>query len=165
MLISKKDLLSDAQAITADTISTYVRDVLSSGGPVNAGDTGGPTANTTVNLGAGTPLYLYALVSTTFDSAADTTSLITTLESDDNTSLSSATEHWNSGDIEQATLVAGYWIAKGVPVPPGAYQRYVGLRFNVGAEGNFTAGAITAWLSPTPYSNDQYESGTLTGVN
>jgi Bbp16 len=165
MLISALDLLSDDQAVTADAISTYVRDVLSSGGAINAGDTGGPTANTTVNLGAGTQLYLYVLVTTALASSGGTTSLITSLESDDNTSLSSATVHWTGSDIEEATLVAGYWIAKGMPLPQGAYQRYVGLRYNVGAEENFTSGKIKAWLSPVPYSDTVYESGTLTGVN
>lgn len=166
MLISKLDMLSNEQAITADAVSTYVRDFLSSGGAINAGDTGGPTANTTVNLGAGTPLYLYIVVTTAFDGAADTSSLICTLESDSAVNLdSSATVHWTSPDNEEATLVAGYWIAKGVPLPPGAYERYVGVRYNVGAEENFTAGKVSAWISATPYSDEQYESAILTGVN
>jgi hypothetical protein len=166
MLISKQDLLSDAQAITVDAISTNQRDFIPWGGAINAGDTGGPSKNTTVNLGGGTPLYLYVLVTTELDSAAHTTSLITTLESDVVATLNSApVVHWTSGDIEEATLATGYWIAKGVPLPPGAYKRYVGLRYNVGAEENFTSGNITAWISATPYSNEQYESATLTGVN
>lgn len=165
MLISKLDLLSDDQAITADAISTNVRDLIPNGGAINSGDTGGPTANTTVNLGAGTPLYLYILVTTTFDGAADTSSLICTLESDDNTSLSSATVHMTLQEDEEAALVAGYWIAKGAPIPQGAYQRYLGIRYNVGAEENFTGGKVKAWLSPVPYSDTQYESAMLTGVN
>lgn len=165
MLQSRLDLLSDDQAITADAISTYVRDVIPSGGAINSGDTGGPTANTTVNLGAGTPLYLYILVTTTFDGSADTSSLICSLESDDNTSLSSATVHATYQEDEEATLVAGYWIAKGVPLPPGSYQRYVGVRYNVGAEENFTAGKVQAWLSPIPFSETQYRSAQITGVN
>ena len=35
MLISKKDMLFDAQAITVDGISTYVRDFISTGGAIN----------------------------------------------------------------------------------------------------------------------------------
>lgn len=165
MLIDKQELLSDAQAITADTISTYVIDLLPSGGAINSGDTGGPTANTTVNFGAGKQKYLYVLVDTTFDGSADTSSLITSLESDDNTSLSSATVHWTGADLEEATLVAGYWICKGMPIPSGTYQRYVGLRYNVGAEENFTAGKIMAWISDAPYSDEQYRSGITTGIN
>lgn len=165
MLIDTLNLFSDAQAVTADAISTNVIDLLPSGGAINAGDTGGPTANTTRNIGAGEPLYLNVLVTTAFDSAGGTTSLITTLESDDNTSLTTATTHWTGADIEEADLVAGYWIAKAMPIPQGSYQRYLGLRFNVGAEENFTAGKITAWLSDSPYSDTVYESGSLTGVN
>lgn len=164
MLISKQDLLSNAQAITGDTISTYVRDVLSSGGPINAGDTGGPTANTTVNIGAGNPLYLYILVTTAMVSAGSAT-LTVALESDDNTSLSSATVHQTvASAVTAATMVAGYWIAKGTPIPQGSYQRYVGLRYTTNTS-DFETGNITAWLSPIPYSNDQYKSGALTGVN
>lgn len=165
MLIDSKELFSDEQAVTSDAVSTNVIDLLSVSGAINAGDTGGPSANTTINIGAGKTLYLYALVTTAFDSAGGTTSLTTSLESDDNTSLTSATVHWTGADTEEATLVAGYWIAKGIPIPPGAYQRYLGLRYNVGAEENFTAGKVTAWLSDTPYSDDQYESGITTGIN
>lgn len=167
MLISKLDLLSDDQAITADAVSTYVRDLIPNGGAINAGDTGGPTANTTVNLGAGTPLYLYILVTTTFDGAADTSSLICSLESDSATGLdSSATVHMTLQEDEEAALVAGYWICKGRPIPPGAYERYLGIRYNVGAEENFTGGKVKAWLSPDPYSADtMYYGATKTGVN
>lgn len=166
MLIDFQELFSDAQAITADAISTYVINLLpTGGGAIGAGAAGGPSANTVARIGDGKPLYLYVRVDTTFDSVADTSSLITSLESDDNTSLSSATVHWTSADIEEATLVAGYWIAKGVPIPPGDYQKYLGLRFNVGAEENFTAGAVSAWLSDIPpHDERQYETGRLTGV-
>lgn len=159
MLIDTQNLFSDDQAITADAISANVIDLL-------PGGILGQTANTLRDIGAGKPLYLHVLVTTTFDSAADSTSLITSLESDDNTSLSSATQHWVSSDIEQATLVAGYWIAKGIPIPPGDYQRYLGLRFNVGAEENFTAGKIQAWLSENRQDEGRaYQSGFTTGVN
>ncbi|MCL4712172.1 MAG: hypothetical protein KJZ73_13095 [Pseudorhodoplanes sp.] len=165
MLISALDLLSDDQAITSDAISTYVRDFLSSGGAINAGSTGGPSKNTTVNLGAGNPLYLFSLVTTTFDTAAEGGTLDVTLESDDNTSLTSATVHLTIPQIAEASLIAGYWIAKGIPLPAGAYQRYVGLRYNVNDGDVFTAGKVKSWLSATPYSNDLYESGVITGVS
>lgn len=165
MLIDKQSMFSDDQAITADTISTYVIDLLAASGAVNAGSTGGPSANTIRDIGAGEPLYLYILVTTTFDSAADSTSLICSLESDDNTSLSSATVHWTGADIEQATLVAGYWICQGMAIPPGAYQKYLGVRYNVGAEENFTAGKVQAWLSNKRHDTRTYESGSTTGIN
>ena len=164
MLIDAKELFSDAQAITADAISTNVIDLLPSGGSINAGDTGGPTANTTVNLGAGKPLYLYILVTTAMVSAGSAT-LTVALESDDNTSLSSATVHQTvASAVAAATMVAGYWIAKGTPIPSGGYQRYLGLRYTTNTS-DFETGNITAWLSDTPFSDEQYRSGITTGVN
>lgn len=165
MLIDKLNTFSWETAVTADAISDVI-DLLVASGAVGAGATGGPSANTIRDIGAGEPLYLHVLVTTTFDSSGDTTSLITTLESDSAAGLdSSATVHWTSGDIEQATLVAGYWIAKGVPIPSGAYERYLGLRYNVGAEENFTAGKISAWISTNRYNDRTYEGGWTTGVN
>ena len=164
MLIDTKELLSDAQALTATAISTNVYDTLPSGGSINAGDTGGPTANTTTNFGAGRPLYLYILVTTAMVSAGSAT-LTIALESDDNTSLSSATSHQTIVTaVTAATMVAGYWLAKGIVIPQGSYQRYVGLRYTTNTS-DFETGNISAWLSDIPYSDEQYEAGSLTGVN
>lgn len=164
MLIDAKELFSDAQAITVDAISTNVIDLLPSGGAINSGDTGGPTANTTVNIGAGKPLYLYILVTTAMVSAGSAT-LTVALESDDNTSLSSATVHQTvASAVAAATMVGGYWIAKGTPIPAGNYQRYLGLRYTTNTS-DFETGNVTAWLSDTPFSDEQYRSGITTGVN
>lgn len=164
MLISYLDMLSNEQALTATAISTRVRDLISTGGAVNAGDTGGPTANTTVNIGAGTPLYLYILVTTTLDSSGEAATLTASLESSADTSNGTPTVHWTSAAVAEATLAAGYWVAKGIPVPPGDYKRYACVNYTVGTE-NFTSGKVSAWLSPIPFSETQYESGMLTGVN
>lgn len=164
MLISAQDLLSNEQALTATAISTKVRDFIPNGGAVNAGDTGGPSLNTTVNIGAGTPLYLYILVSTVLDSSGEAATLTATLESSADTSNGTPTVHWTSGLIAEATLATGYWVAKGIPIPPGAYKRYACINYTVGTE-NFTSGKVTAWLSATPFSEDQYKSGIKTGVN
>lgn len=165
MLIDAKELLSDEQAVTSDAISTNVIDLLPSGGAINSGDTGGPTANTTVNIGAGKPLYLYMLVTETFDTAGEAGTLDVTVESDDNTSLSSATVQMTLTQVAEATLVAGYWIAKGVTLPNGDYQRYLGVRYNVNNSDAFTAGKVSTWISDTPYADNQYRSGITTGIN
>lgn len=164
MLIDTKLLLSDAQAITADAISTNVIDLLPSGGAINSGDTGGPTANTTANIAGGKPLYLYVLVTTAMVSAGSAT-LTVALESDDNTSLSSATSHLTvASAVAAATMVAGYWLAKGIVIPAGSYQRYLGLRYTTNTS-DFETGNISAWLSDIPFSDEQYRSGITTGIN
>jgi hypothetical protein len=164
MLIDSKELLSDAQALTATAISTYVYDLLPSGGSINAGDTGGPTANTTVNIPAGKPLYLYIWVHTVLDSAAEGATLVATVESSADTSNGTPTVHWTSGTVAEATLAAGYWIAKAVPLPPGDYKRYVCINYTVAVE-DFTSGKVSAWLSDTPFNENAYRSGSTTGVN
>jgi hypothetical protein len=66
--------------------------------------------------------------------------------------------------VTAATMVAGYWIAKAIPIPPGAYQRYLGVRYTTNTS-DFDTGKISAWLSDQPYSDRVYESGQTTGVN
>lgn len=164
MLIDSKELLSDEQALTATAISTYVYDTLPSGGAINSGDTGGPTANTTTNIGAGKPLYLYSLVTTVLDSSGEAATLTLSIESSADTSNGTPTVHWSTAAIAEATLAAGYWIAKGVPLPPGTYKRYICANYTVGTE-NFTSGKVSTWISDAPYSDEQYRSGITTGIN
>ena len=157
MLFDRQNSFSNDQAITADALSSNVIDL----GPL-----GGATANTIRDIGSGKQLYLHALVTTSFDGAADTSSLIVTLESDSVATIDdSATTHLTLPEMEEAALIAGAWIAKGVPIPAGAYERYIALRYNVGAEENFTAGKVTAWISDNRYDDRTYESGWTTGVN
>jgi hypothetical protein len=159
MLIDAQNSFSWEDAVTADAISENVIDLLS-------GAIKGLTANTIRDIGAGKQLYLHAVVHTALASSGETTSLIATLESDDAADLAgSATVHLTSAEIEEADLVAGAWIFKGVPLPPGDYQRYLGMRYAVGAEEDFTSGKISAWISENRYDDRTYESAWSTGVN
>jgi hypothetical protein len=159
MLIDSQNSFSWEDAVTADTISENVMDLLS-------GAIKGLTANTIRDIGAGKALYLHAVVTTALASSGETTSLIATLESDSAVGLdASATVHLTSDEFEEADLVAGTWIFKGVPLPPGAYERYLGMRYAVGAEEDFTSGKISAWISENRYDDRTYESGWSTGVN
>ncbi|KRR09570.1 hypothetical protein CQ12_13870 [Bradyrhizobium jicamae] len=165
MFTDSQELLSDAQALTATAISTKVYDLLPSGGAVGSGRPGGPVANTTVNI-AGKPMYLYIYVHTVLDSAGEAATLTATVESSADTSNGSSTVHWTSGLIAEATLATGYWVAKGVALPPGTYKRYVCVKYTVGTE-NFTSGKVSAWLSDTPQAanSDEYARGTHHGLN
>lgn len=164
MLIDKLSTFSWETAVTVDAISDVI-DLQVASGALNAGSTGGPSANTIRDIGAGKPLYLHVLVTTQF-TTGDAGTLTVTLESDSAAALnSSATVHWTStATIAAATLVPGYWIAKGVPIPPGAYERYLGLRYTT-TTGDFTGGKVSAWLSENRYDDRTYESGWTTGIN
>lgn len=164
MLIDKENTFSWDQAITSDAISTNVIDLLATSGAVGAGSSGGPSANTIKDIGAGRPLYLHAVVTTQF-TTGDSGTLTVTVESDDNTSLSSATVHDTvASAVAAATLAPGYWIAKGVPLKPGDYQRYLGLRYTTNT-GDFTGGKVSAWISDQRFDDRTYQSGYTTGVN
>lgn len=154
MLIDRQNKFSTDQAITADTISTNVIDL----GPLSNG-------NTIRDIGAGKTLYLHILVKTALTDIDGTPTLTVTLESDDVPDLSTGpTVHWTNAAIDEATLVAGYWIAKGVAIPPGAYQRYVGVRYTTNLA-DFDGGTVDAWLSENRYDDRVYENAWSTGVN
>lgn len=148
MLLDSLCQLDNAHAYTAAAISTNVLDL----GPLMTG-------NLTRDLGAGEPLHLSILVTTT---VLSNVSSVFTLESDDNTSLSSATVHWTSPTILLASLVAGYWAAKGIIIPPGAYQRYVGIRMTPST--SWTAGAISAWIHKGRFDETVYASAFTNSV-
>ena len=102
------------------------------------------------DLGHGTPVYLVINVSTSVDSSADGASVSFILASDAGATPAvdgSASAHITTAAIPEATLVAGYTLA--LPLPDGAYERYLGLQQNVTGEA-VTAGAITAFLTDTP---------------
>ncbi len=164
MLIDKLGTFSWETAVTVDAISDVI-DLLSVSGSLNAGDTGGPTANLIRDIGAGTPLYLHILVTTTFAKAGANPTLTVTLESDSAADLAtSATVHWTSAAEDETTMVAGRWIAKGVAIPAGAYERYLGLRYTTGTD-DFTTGKLSAWLSTNRFDDRTYRSGHTTGIN
>jgi hypothetical protein len=130
---------SDAQAITADAQSTNILDW-------QAADR---------EMGAGEPLYLNIRVGP--DDFAGGSSLICTLHASTTTDIDATTEGtdnkilYQTGDIPQATLTAGYWIARiSIPVDVDAY-RYLGIQYN--DTGGFTTGAINAWLDHGPQSS------------
>lgn len=155
MIMDRQNTFSNTQAITATAISTNVIDL----GPLSAG-------NLIRDIGSGEPLYLHVLVTTALDSAGEAATTTVTLESDSTANLAtSATVHWTSGSIAEAVVgVDGYWIAKGVPLPSGAYERYLGVRYTIGTE-NFTSGNVTAWISNNRFDDRTYNSAITTGVS
>lgn len=159
MIIDSLNTFDWEAAVTVDRISTNVIDLLP--GPI----LGTPTANVIRDIGAGAPLYWHALVTTAF-TTSDAGVLTATLESDSTADLAtSATVHITGGAlIAAATLVAGYWLAEGIALPAGAYERYLGVRW-LTTTGNFTAGKISSWISDNRRDTRTYRPGFVTGVN
>lgn len=150
MLLDKQNQFSNAQAVTAAAISANVIDL----GPLSGG-------NLIRDIGAGEELGVLIRVDTTMDDTGDDSTLIVTLESDDNVGLSSATVH------QTITTFAALSAANTqlyVPILPGAYQRYLGLRYTPGAGGNLSAGAFSAWLVRGKFDTRVYASGVTNAV-
>jgi hypothetical protein len=126
-------VFSDNQAITADAIS----DVIDRGA----------LAPTTANLGGGFAgsLFLVIQIGTAF---ATTVTMEVKLASDSTANLAtSPTIHASTGAIPLAQLTANTVVAV-IPVPPGAYERFVGLIYDMTT--NATAGTVRAFLTMTP---------------
>ncbi|MDT5016572.1 MAG: hypothetical protein QOD39_2732 [Mycobacterium sp.] len=146
MMLDSLLQLDNAHAYTATAVSTNVWDTF-------------PIQNTTRDLGAGEPLMLSILITTTVTTNVTT---VFTLESSPNTSLTSSTVHWTGPSIAVATLVAGYWYAKGVILPPGNYQRYIGLRMTPAT--SWGAGAASAWIHKGSFDTTVYAAGSYNGL-
>lgn len=135
MLLDANTAFSVDQAVTADAASTDYMDL--NGGAAIPGH----TADLGRAIGGNGDIPLLVQVTTAF---AGLTSLRVILETDDNTSFSSAKTLAESPDVPVADLVAGYQF----PIqrlPDAAYERYLRVRYDVTGVG--TAGAITAAIA------------------
>lgn len=138
MLLDSLLRLSDTQALTTTAISNNVWDTGPLGGAV-------PAANAGRLLGSGEELHLTLACRATFTSGGAPT-LTATLESSAAAGLTSPTVHWTSAaNIALATLVNGFWIADGIPLPPGDYLRFIGIRYTI-ATAAYTGGTVDAWI-------------------
>lgn len=133
MLADALTLFSDAQAVTASAASTDYIDL---------GATGTPALNSTAlqrDIGKGNAVNIRIQVTETF---LTLTSLKVAVQTDDNSSFSSAATALETEAIAVATLVAGYvfniqWF------PRRTNERYVRLYYTV-AGSSATAGKIWA---------------------
>lgn len=136
MILSKQQLFSDDQAVTATAVGTNVIDLGVRGTPY------GGVAPLDGDVGKGTKIPLLIQVTEDF---ADNTSLTFTVETSDAANLTSSTVLYTSGAVPVADLVEGFQLPVDV-VPNGATGRYLGVRYTVGGS-NATAGKITAGIS------------------
>lgn len=148
MLIDTQLKFSDAQAVASTQISTNVVDLRNAATPATVDE----------GLTIGQDFWLVVQVITAFTTGTSAT-LTLTLESDSAVGLAtSPVVHATLGTtIAAATLVAGYQIAR-IQLPSADYKRYLGLRYTVNV-GTFTAGSVTAFLTPDIYRVPQYPIG------
>lgn len=142
MIFDNTLLFSSAQAVTATAASTNSIDLGATGTPY-----GGSAL--TRDIGAGAEVQIAVTVTTAF---ATLTSLTVSVETDDNSSFSSATTVYSSGAVALASLVAGYQFKVPAHFPLGTNERYVRLKYTVGGS-NATAGAITAGVVSARQTN------------
>jgi hypothetical protein len=145
-ILDKYNEFSDAQAVTVTALSTNVIDLYPLGNAVGT--------NLARDIGTGEDIHLVVSIPTLVTGAG---TLTVTLESDDNTAMSSSTIHYNSGVIALASLTAGAKVVD-VKLPAGAYERYVAVRYTVTA-GPFTGGAIDAYLCKDSQAFTAYKAG------
>jgi hypothetical protein len=150
MIMDKFLEFSDAQAVTATAISTNVVDLYPLGNNT--------VTNLTRDIGTGENIYLIVnTLAAATDTGSDAT-LTITLESDDNTSLSSPTVHFSTAALAFAAFSpAGTNLVK-IKLPAGDYQRYLGVRFTV-ANGPLTAGTFDAFLVKDAQAFTAYKAG------
>jgi hypothetical protein len=130
MILDKNMLFSDAQAET--TVAAHASDSYID--IVKAGD-------------AEKELYLVIRVNTAVTSGGAATVQFK-LETDDNSSFSSAATVWDSGAIAKATLVQGYTVVM-MRIPKNKLERYTRVTYTIGTA-VLTAGAFDAYLTMTP---------------
>ena len=129
---------------SATSYSTYAYDS-------HAASIGGATRDIS---GHDCPLWLNICVTTSFATSTSTEFVI--ISSASTTLSSSPTVHTSTGAIVTATLVAGYSVS--IPLTPGAYKRYVGIKYlTVGttdATGKVTATITDGVPLYTAYANN-----------
>ena len=136
MILDERNEFCDATALNTGAAASYlIGDVIDLGA-------------TPANMGVGEDLYLVIQVDTTVDSAAEALTLQFHLASDAQAAIAvdgTATYHFSTGVIAEATLVAGYQIAA-VKLPAGTYERYLGILQTTAVEA-VTAGKVNAFLT------------------
>ena len=138
MILDAELMFSEDQAVTASAASTNYIDL-----------------GVARDIGNGENLYLVLLVTETMDDAGDDSTLAVTLQTDDNTSFSSATT------LETLTTFAALTAAGTVVykrIDPASYERYIRLYYTT-ANGDLSAGKFTAFITKDIQKYADYASG------
>ena len=134
MILDKENMFSDDQAITATAVSSNIIDLGATGTVVGA------SSALKRHLGKGEPIEI--LVQWTATAVSGGSSTVTVdLETDDNSSFSSASTLATTGAVAKANLTVGKRMS--IRFMPEETERYIRLNYTV-ATANLTAGAVTA---------------------
>lgn len=96
------------------------------------------------NLGVGAELYFFAIVTVAFTDASSNSTMALTLETDDNTSFSSATTAQTIGTFAALAAIGTRLVAR--LQPDVITERYLRLKYTV-ANGDLSTGKFTAGLT------------------
>lgn len=129
-IIDAKLMLSEAQAITADAASEDILDFERAQSP---------------GIGGGSQVRVVVVVEDAFTSASgDNTLQIKVVDDTAAPVDASSTVIVESEAIPKASLVSGF--RKELVVPAEDHGRIMGIFYEVGGTGNFTAGSVNAWI-------------------
>lgn len=138
MIMDERLEFADATALdTSGTDTDLIGDVIDLG-------------SVTSDIGNGQPIYLVVQVDTAVTSGGSAT-VDFKLLSDAAAAIAvdgTATQHFASGPVAKATLIAGYTVAV-VALPIGTYERFLGVATTTAAAA-LTAGKINAFLTYDP---------------
>lgn len=145
-------LFSDAQAVTATAASTNYYDT----GPLFSGNLGR-------NIGVSSEIYFSTTVDVAMTDSGSDSTITVTVETDDNTSFSSASTVATLYVIPAVTAAGTKFFAK-VPIGGGVpFERYIQIKYTA-ANGNLTTGSFTTAIVKNIDNWTSYASGFSTGV-
>ncbi|OPX89055.1 MAG: hypothetical protein A4E53_01663 [Pelotomaculum sp. PtaB.Bin104] len=127
MLVDAQNLFSDEQAITAAAASENIIDL-----------------GEARDIGTGENLYVVLVVDTTLDDSGDDSTVAVTLQTDDNESFASAVNRQTLFTIAATAAAGTKYIAR---IQPDALNEQYARLYYTPANGNLSAGAVTAFLT------------------
>jgi len=132
MPIDQQDVFSTAQAITANAISDNVIDL----------------ASAYTRHGTGPrPLYIVVQTTTQFADTGNNSTGTVIFQTDTAANMSVSNTNTTLGTIATNSAVGDRIVALLPPIPGD--KRYMGLYYQMSG-GDFSAGAVTAWITPDP---------------
>lgn len=146
MILDKDLQFSDAQAVTAAAASDNYVDLGVARG-----------------IGHGENLVFAISVDTTFTDSSSNSTLAVTLETDDNTSFSSAATVATLVTIPAVTVAGTKYFVKLPIATTVPYERYIRVYFTP-ANGDLTTGAVSVELVKDADQWTSYASGFSTGI-